>query len=159
MSTVARLLAWLLLLASVVWLSCRPRADADAARVPVKSALPWSAVGDSSAPTPAAASRAILYVSAACPHCEGVARYVDSLARTAGVPLVIMSPDADSLMALWRRRTGVQAPIRRDARRAMRRALLVQYVPTLVAWDADGRGWRAVGADRRAMGRVLEAAR
>ena len=123
---------------------------------PPSARLPWGRLTGAPTAVPhTGRPHALLYVSATCPHCEGLARYVDSLAASTGVPLVVVSADAPSAMTAWRARTGVRAPILTDASRAMQRALLLRFVPTLVAWDAAGQGRRVTGVNRRAIRRAF----
>lgn len=122
--------------------------------------LPWRRVAMGAEPAPAEGEPvALLYVSATCPHCEGVATYTDSTMRAHGRRLLVVSADDDSTMRQWRGRTGVQSPIVRDSARAMKRALNVRFVPLLVAWSATGDAKAVTGADRVAMRRALEATR
>ena len=128
--------------------------------VPSEQLMPWRRTAIAASDLPSRGARPIvLYVSAACPHCEGVTRYVDSVARAHRRRLIVVSADADSVMARWMARTGIAAAVVRDTALAMRRALDVRFVPTLVTWRADGSALRVVGADRRPGRRALEASR
>lgn len=128
--------------------------------VPSEQLMPWRRTAIAASDLPSRGARPIvLYVSAACPHCEGVTRYVDSVARAHRRRLIVVSADADSVMARWMARTGIAAAVVRDTALAMRRALDVRFVPTLVTWRADGSALRVVGADRRPVRRALEASR
>ncbi|MCE2942989.1 MAG: peroxiredoxin family protein [Gemmatimonadota bacterium] len=128
--------------------------------VPSEQLMPWRRTAIAASDLPSRGARPIvLYVSAACPHCEGVTRYVDSVARAHRRRLIVVSADADSVMARWMARTGIAAAVARDTALAMRRALDVRFVPTLVTWRADGSALRVVGADRRPVRRALEASR
>ena len=127
---------------------------------PSSARLPWARLTGAATTAPQTRRpHALLYVSATCPHCEGVARYVDSLAASAAVPLVVVSADPPSAMTAWRARTGVRAPILTDSSRAMRRALLLRFVPTLVAYDVTGEGRRVTGVNRRAIRHAMGEAR
>ncbi len=95
------------------------------------------------------APAAYLFVAATCPHCAGLSRYTDSLRLALGVPLVIVSLDPLDVAESWRSRTRLLAPVIADTARAMRRALLVQYVPTLVTIDRAQTTRTVVGAGRR----------
>ncbi|MFN9215591.1 MAG: peroxiredoxin family protein [Gemmatimonadota bacterium] len=128
--------------------------------VPSEQLMPWRRTAIAASDLPSRGARPIvLYVSAACPHCEGVTRYVDSVARAHRRRLIVVSADADSVMARWMARTGIAAAVARDTALAMRRALDVRFVPTLVTWRADGSALRVVGADRRPVRRAREASR
>lgn len=128
--------------------------------VPSEQLMPWRRTAIAASDLPSRGARPIvLYVSAACPHCEGVTRYVDSVARAHRRRLIVVSADAGSVMARWMARTGIAAAVARDTALAMRRALDVRFVPTLVTWRADGSALRVVGADRRPVRRALEASR
>jgi hypothetical protein len=130
------------------------------APTPPPSALPWRRMAMGTEPVPSASERAaILYVSATCPHCEGVATYADSVMRSHGRRLLVVSADTDSAMRAWRARTGVRAVVVRDSARAMKRALNVRFVPLLVAWNTNGGARSATGDDRVAVRRALEATR
>lgn len=133
---------------------------ASAAPAPAAHTMPWrrTAIDEAQVPRPGDRS-VLLYVSASCPHCEGVTRYVDSTARYQRRPLLVISADAESTMHRWMARTGVSAVVVRDTSLAMRRALDVRFVPALVAWDSIGVGVRVTGADRRPIRRALEATR
>lgn len=96
-----------------------------------------------------AAPAAYLFVAASCPHCVGVSRYADSLRLALGVPLVIVSLDPPDVAESWRGRTRLLAPVIADTARALRRALLIQYVPTLVTIDRQHVARTVVGAGRR----------
>jgi hypothetical protein len=127
---------------------------------PGVTALPWRRVDLGTAPAPTPNERAVvLYVSASCPHCGRVSAYVDSTVRADGRRLIVLSTDPPAAMEAWATRTGVRGILARDTARAMRRALDVRFVPTMIAWDAAGRGWRVTGADLLPVRRALEASR
>jgi hypothetical protein len=123
-------------------------------------ALPWKRVTfDRSALPRFEHGTVLLYVAAACPHCAGIATYLDSAAVADGRTLLILSADPANTMDAWRRRHGIRAGVVGDTAIAMRRALHVRAVPTMVAWGSDGTAHRVVGADRRSHRRAWEASR
>ena len=106
--------------------------------VPSEQLMPWRRTAIAASDLPSRGARPIvLYVSAACPHCEGVTRYVDSVARAHRRRLIVVSADADSVMARWMARTGIAAAVARDTALAMRRARTTGLILDRLEADKD----------------------
>lgn len=109
-------------------------------------ALPWHrAAAPAPAAPPARPPIALLYVLPSCPHCEEVVRTADAEAARRGLDLRVIAGDRAEDANAWAMRVRLRAPLVHDSASALRRALLVRYVPTLVVVRTDGRAERLVG--------------
>lgn len=107
-------------------------------------ALPWHRASTPVAPAPRPPV-ALLFVLPSCPHCEGVVRAADAEAARLGLDLRVIAGEGPEEARAWAMRVRLRAPLVLDSARALRRALLVRFVPTLVVVGADGSAQRLVG--------------
>lgn len=104
---------------------------------------------------PAGHSAVLLFITTSCPHCIPLTRYVDSVQRARGRAVWVVTADSGAALEQWIARSGHTGPVLRDSARALQRALLVRWVPTVVALDASGTVRAVAGADQRRQVRAL----
>ena len=125
-----------------------------------RDSVPWEALDMRGRQAPMPGSPyALLYVSAACPHCSATARMVDSISFGSGVPAYLVTDDAASVAARFADSLRLHHGLVLDTGGFLRRGASVRFVPTLWLYGRSAgvqlvRGERAPTVIGRLMGEI-----